>query len=210
MRLPIAVLALVVLCFAGLPAMADTVYSNGPINGSYDAWTINYGFAVSETFTLAADSEVHGVAFGAWLFPGDVLESAEVLIGTSEFSGAISGQVVPFTQSDCYSNQYGLNVCVESADLTAPVNLTSGTYWLTLENAVVNSDNPVYWDENSGPSSASESSVGTIPSEAFTLTGTTGTSTSSSSGGTVPEPGSLTLMASGIFALAGVVRRKLF
>ena len=38
-----------------------------------------------------------------------------------------------------------------------------------LQNAVVNTGDPVYWDENSGPSLASESSVGTIPSESFTI-----------------------------------------
>jgi hypothetical protein len=28
-----------------------TVYENGPINGNTDAWTINFGFVVSDTFT---------------------------------------------------------------------------------------------------------------------------------------------------------------
>jgi len=66
----------------------------------------------------------------------------------------------------------------------------------------------VYWDENSGkgcggsgcPSSASESMVGTIPGEAFTIGG----------GGTVPEPSDFVLFGSGIVALAGVLRRKLW
>ncbi len=51
--------------------------------------------------------------------------------------------------------------------------------WLNLLNAVVPDGDPVYWDENSGagchstgcPSQAVESGVGTIPSEAFDITG---------------------------------------
>ncbi|HUK73897.1 MAG TPA: PEP-CTERM sorting domain-containing protein, partial [Candidatus Bathyarchaeia archaeon] len=70
---------------------------------------------------------------------------------------------------------------------------------------------PIYWDENSGPSSASENSVGTIPSEAFTvLGGTSSSTTTTSTTGTVPEPSSILLFGSGILGLAGVLRRKLF
>ena len=57
----------------------------------------------------------------------------------------------------------------------------SGTGFVTLSNACSTSgcsvSNPIYWDENSGPSAAYENTIGSIPSEAFTLTGTIGTST---------------------------------
>jgi hypothetical protein len=71
---------------------------------------------------------------------------------------------------------------------------------------------PFYWDENSGPSLASESSVGSIPSEAFTILGSN-TSTfdvTTTTGGSVPEPTSIMLFGSGILGLASLVRRKLF
>jgi PEP-CTERM motif len=45
--------------------------------------------------------------------------------------------------------------------------------------------------------------LGTIPSETFTLTGTTG------SGGTTPEPASILLFGSGVLGIAGVLRRRL-
>ena len=57
-------------------------------------------------------------------------------------------------------------------------SLNAGTYWLNLSNAVVNDGDPVYWDENSGQSSASQNTVGSIPSEAFTLLGGGTSSTS--------------------------------
>ena len=77
------------------------------------------------------------------------------------------------------TNQFGYNVDVITAS-GLNVGISGGVLnWLNLQNAVVPSGDPVYWDENSGagcggtmcPSSASESAVGTIPGEAFTIGG---------------------------------------
>ena len=203
MRIRIALIA--VLALAVIPAAAQTLYSNGPVNGTTDGWTINFGFVVSDTFTVGSGGgTVTGVDFYAWTFPGDVLENAEVAITSSEFGGTTySDQVVNFSQSACSANQYGYNVCLESSSGMTPVSLSGGTYWLNLENAVVNDGDPIFWDENSGASTASENSVGTIPSEAFTVNGTPNT-------GTTPEPSSILLLGSGALGLAGILRRKLF
>jgi len=202
LKIRIATLILLLVALVAIPAAADTLYSNGPTNGTTDGWTINFGFIVSDTFTLSAASTVTGLTFATWMEPGDTLLSAQVAITSSEFGGTqFFNSVVNFTQSGCSVNQYGFDLCTESG--TFNVALNSGTYWLNLENAVSALGDPVYWDENSGPSMASENSVGTIPSESFTLTGTTG-------GGTVPEPSSILLVGSGILGLAGMLRRRLF
>ena len=52
MKLRIVSLSLLALTLAAVPAMAQTVYNNGPINGNTDAWTINFGFVVSDTFNV--------------------------------------------------------------------------------------------------------------------------------------------------------------
>jgi hypothetical protein len=204
-KLRIISLSLLALGLIAVPALAQTVYSNGPINGTIDAWTINFGLVVSDTFTTTGGN-VNGLSFGVWEDPGDLLLTAEVQITSAEAGGTVfSDQVANFTQSDCSGNQYGFNVCTETGSLS-PVNLAAGTYWINLDNAVTEAGSPIFWDENDGPSLASQTSVGTIPSESFTVLG----GTSTTSGGTVPEPSSVMLLGSGILGLAGVLRRKLF
>ena len=173
----------------GGPFDNSVLYENGPINGTTDGWTINGGFVVSDTLTVPnGGGPVNGMTFAAWAFPGDVLQTAEISITSSEFGGTTyTDQVVNFTQSGCSGNQYGFNVCTEtSSGNFSAVNLAAGTYWVNLQNAVVNTGgDPIYWDENSGigctsqgcPSMASETSIGTIPSEAFTILGENTTST---------------------------------
>ena len=206
MKMRIASLSLLALCLAVVPATAQTLYDNGPIDGNTDAWTINFGFVVSDSFTLDSASTVNGVTFGTWMFEGDVLQTADVSITSDEFGGTtfFSG-TVNFTQSGCVANGFGFNVCTETGSF-GDVSLNAGTYWLNLQNAVVSNGDPVYWDENGGASSASESSVGTIPSEAFSIVGRSG----GGGGGTTPEPSSILLLGSGVLGVAGVLRRKLF
>ncbi len=205
MRIPL----LLALCLAlASPAIAQTVYSNGPINGNTDAWAINFGFIISDTFNVTnSGTTITGGSFGVWLFPGDTVTSAELSITSGENGGTrYFDQTVDFTQGSCKVNDFEFNVCQENTTFNGPT-LNSGTYWLNLQNANVPSGDPVYWDENSGPSMASNSEVGSIPSESFTVLGTSTTTSTTTS---VPEPSSIMLFGSGILGLAGLLRRKLF
>ena len=200
-----------------LPTTAQqTLYDNGPINGEVDSFTINFGFVVSDNFTISAgQSSVDGLTFGAWTFPGDVVESVEVTISTQSLGGGIRffDDTVNLTQSGCFTNNFGFDVCTETGSFSN-VPLNSGTYWLTLQNAVVNTGDPTYWDENDGvgcsspgcPSQGIESSVGSIPSEAFTVLGSTSTTTTT---GTTPEPAGLILFGTGVLSVIGLLKRKL-
>ena len=213
MKLRIASLTLLLVALVAVPAMAQDIYDNGPTNGNTDAWTVNFGFTVSDTFnTSLANTQITGVTFAAWMAPGDVLDSAEISITSSEAGGtSYFDQTVSFTQSGCVGNQYGYNVCNETGTFSAFLP-AAGTYWLNIQNASSASGDPVYWDENSGPSSASENSVGTIPSESFTILGSCEDgpcASTTTTTGTTPEPSSIMLFASGILGMAGAMRRKL-
>jgi len=215
-RLVFPLLAVIALTIAAAPAFADVAYENGPINGQVDAWTINFGFVVSDSFTISTgNTAITGLSFGAWLFPGDVLQSVEVSLTSEEFGGTVYFDgVVNFVQSGCFLNSYSYNVCTETGSFNGP-SLDNGTYWLNLENAVVNNGDPVYWDENSGigchspgcPSEAGPGGEGTLPSEAFTLL--SGGTTSTTSTTSVPEPSSVMLVASGALGVGGILLRKL-
>ncbi len=92
-------------------------------------------------------------------------------------------------------------LCAETGSFH--VTLNGGTYWLNLQNAVVANGEPVFWDQNNRPSQASENTVGTIYSEAFSILGATSGSDST------PEASSLLLFGTGVLGLAGILRRKL-
>jgi PEP-CTERM motif len=210
MKLRIAFLTLLCLTFA-VAANADTLYANGPNGGicdvqqcTVDAWTINFGYTVTNSFTLSSASTINeGFGFAFWLFPGDTVSSVDWQIGTSAFAqdiahGTASGSTL--SQQFISSNQYGYSIqAVWITGLNVPLN--AGTYWVTLANAAVPSGDPVYWDENNGPSAAQENSLGTIPSESFNVLAHACCGT--------PEPSSIVLFGSGILGLAGLLRRKL-
>lgn len=209
-------LALACLIIAALPATAGTIYDDGPINGTIDAWTINFGFAVADTFTVSSGtSRLTGLSFGAWLFPGDVLQTVEVSMTSDPFGGTTYfDQVVSFTASGCAINGFGYNVCTETGTFNGPT-LENGTYWMALQNAVVNNGDPVYWDENDGvgcssPGCPSQATCpgciangkvpGLLPPESFTLYG--------EPVGATPEPASILLFGSGTLTVIGLLRRR--
>jgi hypothetical protein len=139
-----------------------------------------------------------------------VLQSVEIDITSDVWSGTTYfNQQVNIAQSGCFTNAYNYQVCTETASFNGPT-LGNGTYWVNLLNAVTLDDDPIYWDENSGvgchsqgcPSEAAPGGEGTLPSESFSILGTsTGTSS-------VPEPESLVLFSGGLLTVVGFLRRK--
>ncbi len=217
----IRIASLTILCVAliTVPAWAGSwTYENGSINGNVDAWTINFGFTVSDSY-VAAGSAVNGFEFGAREIPGDRVTGVDWILSTGPCSdsGSGCGTIVGLgtasgsnlTDTFLFVNEFGYYIdLITVSGLNIP-EIDGRGYWLTLANATVSDGDPVYWDENSGvgchsagcPSTAYENSLGTIPSESFTIGG--------GSGGTTPEPGSVWLLGSGIVGLAGFVRRRM-
>src|SRR5664279_2940409 len=104
----IASLSLLTVCclmLAVAPAMADT-YSNGAYNGTVDGWTINFGFTVSDSFTLAGNNPVNAFHFVYWdASATDILTTADLQLGTTSFGG--SATTVAFTSTLLGTNQFG-------------------------------------------------------------------------------------------------------
>ena len=139
------------------------MYTNGPINGTINAWTINFGFAVEDLFTLSTTTTVTGVTFGGWTDPGDVITSVDWGIAATPDSFADDGTAAVTTRP-YFGQSYGYDIYTYSFSIS-PTSLAAGTYYLTLQNAVATNGDPAYWDENDGPSTALENTVGSIGSE---------------------------------------------
>jgi len=196
---------LLCLALAVIPASADTLYSNGALNGGVDAFTINFGYIVSNTFTAGAGSTVTGFDFYTWGIEGDTPLTVDWSITSAENGGTVYGSGAGAALNNVFisNNSYGYAI---NRDTVSGLNvgLSGGTYWLNLQNATTKEGEPLYWDENDGKSLASDSGIGTIGSESFDILGSTGTTN------TTPEPSSIMLFGSGVLGLAGVLRRKLF
>jgi hypothetical protein len=193
--------------------MADTLYNNGGFNGNIDGWSIDYGFAVSDSFTVPDGSTIQDFHLAYWTAAGNQMTSVDMAFGSTSFGGTyntygVSGSTLLGT------NNFGF--AVYQSDITSGISTPwSGSGYVSLQNACTAGgcsagEAQIFWDENNGGSTAYENTLGSIGSEAFTLTGSTGTTTTTTTTtGTTPEPSSIMLFGSGILGLAGVLRRKL-
>jgi hypothetical protein len=222
----------VALCSAALlgillsaPLSAD-LYSNGAVNGQNDAWAINYGYQVADSFSLAATSILQSVTFDVWLpqtfdvggtvdwsIVGDPTMQASTL-DASGTAAALTDAPVAGLQP----NDEGYFVHSETFSLPN-VDLGPGVYYLALQNfTAVDSNTSIddgdtaFWDENDGPSAAWQNAVGYLQpatanncdvtsgycSEAFEIDGTIIT----------PELDSVDLLATEFLILAAVMLRK--
>src|SRR5271157_1098739 len=134
----IASLTILCLALAAIPAWAD--YDNGPINGTTDAWTINFGYIVSDTY-VSDGGTVTGFMFGVWEFPGDVLSSVQWSITSGENTGTVygSGTASGSSLHDKYisTNRYGYNIDLIAVSGLNVAASSGTTYWLNLQNATV-------------------------------------------------------------------------
>ncbi len=82
-----AFLLLLCVALAVVPAVTDTLYDNGPVNGNLNAWPINFGFTIADSFTLPSgvNYTITGFQVGVWALPGDTPLSVNWDIGKSPF-----------------------------------------------------------------------------------------------------------------------------
>jgi hypothetical protein len=178
-------------------AGASTIYDNGPINGTITGWTLNFGFAVADSFTVSSTTSAWDMSFGTWNFPGESLQSVDwAIYDGNPFTGSptlLGSGTATAGNNFVSTNGFGYNLYTDTISLGG-VALTSGTYWVELSGAISNTGDPIYWDENDGPSSAWENPVGSIGSESFSI-------------GT-PEPATWALMLAGFAGLGAALRSR--
>ena len=203
MKRVLSLLGVALLLSLAVPAVAAPVivYDNGPINGNINAWTISAGFLVSDSFTLSAATDVESVHFGVWVFPGEIPDIVDFGISAGPFGTDLAFGTGTLSNVFQFSNGFGADVYQSSFTFTS-VDLAAGTYYITLGNGFSTIGDPLFWDENDGPSLAFENTVGPIGSESFQIDGTPLNST--------PEPGTLIMLATGFVGIAGSIRRKGF
>jgi hypothetical protein len=201
----------VFLVCAAAAARAGVLFDNFPVKGTIDAWTINNGFAVSNSFTLTAAATVNGAAVGIWEQRTDPMTAVNWWIGVKPFSPDHSGNSQVASRTLLFNNtDFGLDIDVVTfyiPDLT----LGAGTYYLGLGNALSNS--LVYWDENDGAGvDAWENSLGRLSNGGACQTPGTGTCAESFqilgivNTSAVPEPATGVLFGSAVL-IAAAVRR---
>jgi hypothetical protein len=199
---------LVLTCVVAMaPASAGPVlYDNGPVNGSIEAYTINNGYAVSNSFLLTSASTVTGVSFATWQFSGDtlytvdwVISSGDVYNGLGTLYGSNTATVTPGAFS---TNSLGYVVFDGNTIVIPNLALGAGTYWLTFRNALATNGDWVFWDQNNGPSAAWQN-----PNPNGRLAGSQTFQILGDAGPAIPEPGAW-LLAGGGLALLGLWRRR--
>ena len=156
MKTRIASLTLLAVCcllLAAVPAVADNYfYNNGPYNGTTDAWTINFGFAVSDSFGNNSGRIIDCISIVYWdPSATDLLTTVDVQFGSTSFSGSVN-TVTGAVNTSLGTNQYGYSLFEATFNFSGISAPTSG--FMTLENACTSSgcsvETPIYWDENSG------------------------------------------------------------
>lgn len=197
---------LAVMGIAGA-AQADTLYTNGPINGQLDSFNIT-NFAISDSFTLTGAATLTGVNFGSWNSVGAEINGLSWGI-TSDPNDYSTDGTAAVTLSGTFINDQGYEVGTASFALPS-VSLDAGTYYLVLTGATTSTGDVTFWDENNGPSSASAGGFGSLAG--YDIPGTTGSEsfeilgTAAGDTGAVPEPASWALMISGFGMVGGALR----
>lgn len=84
------------------------IYENGPANGTTDAWAINFGYVVSDSFT---GGNATGFDFYAWEFPGDVVTAVDWSITSAPNRGTVYGSgTANVVDTFVSTNQFGYDI----------------------------------------------------------------------------------------------------
>ena len=175
-------------------ARAGTLYSNGLLNGTINAYDIATPTPLSNSFILSSASTLTGAQLGLWVAsPGNPPTSVHWAIGTTPFGGQVASGTAGL--SSVFIQDYlGVSYAQYESTFSLSEAVNAGTFYLTLNNASAGGP-AVYWDETNGPSTP----YGVGGSESFQIFGNPAAT---------PEPATLTLLGIGFAGLAGLGWRR--
>lgn len=200
-------------CF-GVAAAQAQIYSNGVPNGTSGNEMTEW--IQAEDFMLGAPTTLAGGSFWAFslaqsAYQGSIFWQIMSNSGGQPGSTLFSGTATPTGVNDGY--MYNGTTPIFRYDMSfGALALGSGNYWLALHNGplTMTARSEFYWATTDANSTASgqEKDISYVggtwatngAEHAFTLNGATA--------GTVPEPATLLLLASGLLGLAAFTRLR--
>jgi hypothetical protein len=189
-----------------IPGIGGILYDDGPIDGQNNAWFIDgpgsgpYSQWIADQFVATGSGIAGSLDAGIWVTAGTTPTTLSWWLGTAPLIGDLSSGVVAQV-SYVYVTTYGSRYDVFNVHVTGLSGLiqAGNTYFLTLGGGNNSTGNQfVSWDVNGGPATCSWGVYDCGGGEAFTLY----------SGSAVPEPSTITLIGTGLLAVAGALRRK--
>jgi hypothetical protein len=203
-------LAATAVALAAGSAGASTIYSNGPYDGTVLGFTINSGYSVADSFT--GSGVATGANFVSWNFTGDTPQSVdwEITSGNPLSGGGfteLGSGTATITPAFLLNNGQGFDLYSDTISFSG-VTLAGGDYWFMLSDATDTGGNPMYWDDNNGPSSAWESDLGDLTNYSSGFDPGSNSEAFSILGGGTPEPATWALMLAGFAGLGSALRLR--
>jgi len=202
----------------GIPCLAGTIYSNGPETSpsSANAYAIDGAYSISDGFVPTLSGVVSSFSFGYGPVGLGTPLSVSWALGTTPFGTDLGQGTATASTNLSYVYLFTVTVGTQSGDYYestvsgVTANLIGGdTYYLSLSNA---QDSGGFggsgWRYSLGPATCDYAISGVNQGACTGLLGSQSESFLISGTVITPEPGSVTLFASGLLAMVGLVSRK--